>query len=78
MRNHDKTTGAPAVVPCGDRKRWILDLVDGMRRGDAASAIFDDHPLPLLEWLAGVRFGEFSASYEPRPPGRWIVKLRKR
>lgn len=61
-----------------DRKGWILDLVDGMPRGGAVSVIFDDHPRPLLNWLVGARFGGFSASFRPGPPGRWVVGLTKR
>lgn len=75
---HDlKPLEAAAALP-RDRKGWILDLVDGMPRGGEVSVIFDDHPLPLLDWLAGVRFGEFAASFHPGPPGRWIVGLTKR
>ena len=67
-----------ADTPSRDRKRWVLDLVDGMPRGGVVSVIFDDHPLPLLDWLADARFGEFSAGFRPGPPGRWIVSLKKR
>ena len=67
-----------SVAPSGERQRWILETVDGMASGESVFVAFDDHPLPLLDWLATARFGEFSASFRPGPPGRWVVSFTKR
>ncbi|MHB1194207.1 MAG: DUF2249 domain-containing protein [Longimicrobiales bacterium] len=77
MDQQNKTRDA-VVAPPEDRQRWIVALVDGMLRSDSVSVAFDDHPLPLLDWLATARFGEFSASFRPGPPGRWVVSFTKR
>lgn len=77
MEEKNKMSGA-VVAPSEDRKRWIMALVDGMVRNDSVSVVFNDHPLPLLDWLGTARFGEFSASFRPGPPGRWVVSFTKR
>lgn len=76
------TEAAPVLdasaVPPGDRRAWLVDLLDGMEPGASVTVAFDDHPLPLLDWLGGARFGEFSASFRHGPPGAWVAKLIRR
>ena len=76
--NPDVKPRDPIVAPPGDRRSWIVSLLDGMATREAVSAVFGDHPLPLLDWLATARFGEFSAGFRPGPSGCWMVTLTKR
>lgn len=61
-----------------DRQRSeLLQRFDGLEAGDALVLISDRHPLPLVHWLAGQRFGGFRGAFLEQTP-RWRVEITRR